>query len=120
MSSDKPEPTVYILCICLSMQVKVSVGDELRFKVFFNHDNLDIVWSDVSRFNHPSHGILGTVFAYLNYGLVQSFNSFNLTSMHLAHRTGLSIKINIVTVNPCTFDQCFLFFQVSSSIMVPR
>ena len=41
------------------MQVFVSIGDELKFKVFFNHDNLDIVWSDVSSFNHPSHGILG-------------------------------------------------------------
>ena len=49
----------------------MSVGDELRFKVFFNHDNLDIVWSDVSRFNHPSHGILGTVFAcFYHYDIV--------------------------------------------------
>ena len=37
----------------------MSIGDELKFNVFFNHDNLDIVWSDVSSFNHSSHGILG-------------------------------------------------------------
>jgi hypothetical protein len=42
--------------------VFVSIGDELKFKVFFNHDNLDIVWSDVSSFNHSSHGILGQFF----------------------------------------------------------
>ena len=45
------------------MQVFVSIGDELKFKVFFNHDNLDIVWSDVSSFNHSSHGILGEYLA---------------------------------------------------------
>ena len=44
------------------LQVFVSIGDELKFKVFFNHDNLDIVWSDVSGFNHSSHGILGKYF----------------------------------------------------------
>ena len=27
--------------------------------VFYNHDNLDLVWSDVNKFNHSSHGILG-------------------------------------------------------------
>ena len=46
-----------------TMQVFVSIGDELKFKVFFNHDNLDIVWSDVSSFNHSSHGILGKYLA---------------------------------------------------------
>ena len=40
-------------------QVFVSVGEELQFMVFYNHDNLDLVWSDVNKFNHSSHGILG-------------------------------------------------------------
>ena len=40
----------------------MSIGDELEFKVFFNHDSLDIVWSNVGTFNHSSHGILGNVF----------------------------------------------------------
>jgi hypothetical protein len=41
--------------------VLVSIGDELEFKVFFNHDSLDVAWSAVGSLNH-SHGILGQFF----------------------------------------------------------
>ena len=69
------------------LQVSVSVEDELKFKVFFNHDNLDIVWSDVSSFNHSSHGILGKCL--------------------LVHQTSTS-------VTSCDTMEC-IDFQVSSS-----
>jgi hypothetical protein len=45
-----------------SSNVFVSVGSELKFIVFFNYDNLDLVWSDMSNFNQSSHGILGQFF----------------------------------------------------------